>query len=54
MQPPVTVSKAPEDPENRPPPLDMAPVQKSTPWLVLEECQGISLRTETGCSLPTI
>ena len=54
-KPPATVSKAPEDPENRPPPLEKAPVHmKALHGLVLEECQGISLRTETGCSLPTI
>ena len=29
VQPPVTVPKAPE---NRPPPLEKAPVCKSTPW----------------------
>ena len=31
-QPPVTVSKVPEAPENRPPPLEKAQVCKSTPW----------------------
>ena len=31
-QPPVTVSKVPEAPENRPPPLEKAKVCKSTPW----------------------
>ena len=30
-QPPVTVSKVPETPENRPPPLEKAQVCKSTP-----------------------
>ena len=51
MQPPETVSKAPEAPENRPSPSEKAPVCKTLHGLVLEECQGISLRTETGCSL---
>ena len=32
VQPPGTVSKVPEAPENRPPPLEKAPVCKSTPW----------------------
>ena len=32
MQPPVTIPKAPEDPKNGPPPLEKAPVCKSTPW----------------------
>ena len=36
MQPPVTVSRAPEAPENRPQPLGKAQVHKSTPGLVLE------------------
>ena len=31
-QPPATVSKALEDPENRPPPLEKAQVHESTPW----------------------
>ena len=31
-EPPATVFKAPEDPENRTPPLEKAPVCKSTPW----------------------
>ena len=31
-QPPVTVSKVPETPENRPPPLEKAQVHKNTPW----------------------
>ena len=31
-QPPVTVSKLPETPENRPLPLEKGPVCKSTPW----------------------
>ena len=30
-QPPTTVSQAPEDPENRPPPLEKDPVHESTP-----------------------
>ena len=51
MQPPVAVSK---DPENRPPPLEKAPVHESTPWPGAGRMSGISLRTETGCSLPTI
>ena len=53
IQPPVTVSKVPEAPENRPPPLEKAQVCKALHGLELEECWGISLRTETGCSLPT-
>ena len=32
VQPPVTVSKVPEAPENRLPPLQKAPVHKSTLW----------------------
>ena len=32
VQPPVTILKAPEDPENRPPPLEKAPVHESTAW----------------------
>ena len=32
MQPPVTVFKVPEAPENRPPSLEKAQVCKSTPW----------------------
>ena len=32
VQPPATISKVPEGPENRPPPLEKAPVYKSTPW----------------------
>ena len=32
VQPPVTVSKVPEVPENRPPPLEKAQVCESTPW----------------------
>ena len=31
-QPPVTVSKVPAAPENRPPPLEKAQVCQSTPW----------------------
>ena len=31
-QPPVTASKVPEGPENRPPPLEKAQVHKSIPW----------------------
>ena len=31
-QPPATVSKAPEDPENRLPPLEKAPFYENTPW----------------------
>ena len=31
-QPPATVSKVLEAPENRPPPLEKAKVCKSTPW----------------------
>ena len=31
-QPPATAPKALEDPENRPPTLEKAPVYKSTPW----------------------
>ena len=31
-QPPATVSKAPEAPQNKPPPLEKAPVCESTPW----------------------
>ena len=50
-QPPVTTPKAPE---NRPPPLEKAPVHKALHGLVLEECQGISLWTETGCFLQTV
>ena len=53
MQPPVTVSEAPKDPEDRLPPLEEAPVcMKALHGLVLEECRGISLRTETGCLPP--
>ena len=52
-QPPTTVSKVSEASENRPPPLEKAQVHKSTPWPGTRKCQGISLRTETGCSLPT-
>ena len=33
MQPPVTVSKVPEAPENRCPPLETVQVHESTPWL---------------------
>ena len=32
MQPPAVVSKVPEAPENRPPPLENVQVCKSTPW----------------------
>ena len=32
VQPPATVSKVPEAPENRPPPLEKAQVHESTPW----------------------
>ena len=32
MQPPATVSKVPEAPENRSPPLEKAQVCESTPW----------------------
>ena len=32
IQPLVTVSKVSEAPENRPPPLEKAPVHESTPW----------------------
>ena len=32
VQPPATVPKVPEAPENRPPPLEKAPVCESTPW----------------------
>ena len=32
IQPPATISKAPEVPENRPPPLEKSPVHESTPW----------------------
>ena len=31
-QPPATASKVPKAPENRPPPLEKAPVCESTPW----------------------
>ena len=31
-QPPATVSKVPEAPENRPPPLEKVKVHESTPW----------------------
>ena len=31
-QPPATVFKAPEDPENRPLPLEKTPVHEITPW----------------------
>ena len=31
-QPPVTVSKVPETPKNRPPPLEKVQVHESTPW----------------------
>ena len=53
MQPPATVSKVPEAPENRPPPLEKSKFVKALHGLVQEECQGISLRTEIGCFLPT-
>ena len=52
-QPPATVSEVPEAPETRLPPLEKAQVYKALHGLVPEECQGISLRTETGWSLPT-
>ena len=32
VQPPVTVSKVPEAPGSRPPPLEIVQVHKSTPW----------------------
>ena len=32
MQPPATVSKVPEAPENRPPPTEKVQVHESTPW----------------------
>ena len=32
VQPPVTASKVPEAPENKPSPLEKAQVSKSTPW----------------------
>ena len=32
VQPTATVSKVPEAPENRPPPLEKAPVHENTPW----------------------
>ena len=31
-QPPATISKVPEAPENRPPPLEKAQIHESTPW----------------------
>ena len=52
-QPPVTASKVPEAPENRPPPLEKLKFVKALHGLVLEECQETSLRTEAVCSLPT-
>ena len=51
MQPSATASKVPEAPENRPSPLEKAQVCKALHGLALEECQEISLRTKTGCSL---
>ena len=58
--PPATVSKTPANvkpqtdaSENRPPPLEDAPVCESTPWPSTGNCQETSSRTETGCSLPT-
>ena len=53
VQPPVTASKVPEAPENRPPALEKPKFAKALHGLALEECQETSLRTETGCSLPT-
>ena len=40
MQPPSTVSKVPETPENRSPPLEKAPVCKITPWPSAERMSG--------------
>ena len=60
VQPPVNVSKAlvnvklqTDASENRSPPLEKAPVCKSTPWPGAGGMSGNSLRTETGCFLPT-
>ena len=39
-QPPATVSKAPEDPENRLPPLEKVPGHESTPWFGAERMSG--------------
>ena len=52
-QPPVTVSKVSEAPENRPPPSEKPRFAKALHGLALEGCQETSLRTENGCSLPT-
>ena len=40
MQPPATVSKVQEAPENRPPPLEKVQVCKSTPWPGAERMSG--------------
>ena len=40
VQPPATVTKVPEAPENGPPPLEKAPVCKSTPWPGAERMSG--------------
>ena len=40
VQPPVTFSKVLEAPENRPPPLEKAPVHESTPWPGAERMSG--------------
>ena len=53
VQPTATASKVPEASENRPPPLEKPTFAKALHVLALEECQETSLRTETGCSLPT-
>ena len=60
MHPPATISQAPvnvkpqtDAPEKRSQPLEMPQFVKALHGLVLEGCQETTLRTETGCSLPT-
>ena len=55
LQPSATVSQAPakpktDVPESRPPPLETAPVPKSTPWPGAGKCQVTILKTEIGYS----
>ena len=50
-QPPVTVSKSPE---NRPPPLEKAPVGESTPWPGAGRMSGNLFKDRNWCSLSAI
>ena len=53
-QPPVTVSKTPEDPEDRPLLLEKAPVCKSTPWPSAGRMSGNLFEDRNWLLPPTI